>query len=125
MAAHADGNLRFEVIDPEPFSEEEDRATRFGVEPMTVGGRSVFFGLAGTNGVGDEAVIPVLDPNKESFLEYDVARLIYSLANPEKSVLGLLSGVQMSGGFDPVSPQPPAPWVSPPPARQHYQAGTV
>src|SRR5690606_20271659 len=111
MAARSDGNLRVEVIDPQPFSEEEDRATRFGIQAMNVGGRSVFFGLAGTNGVGAEAVIPVLDPGKESFLEYDVARLIYSLANPEKSVLGLLAGVQMSGGFDPMSQQPSSPWV--------------
>src|SRR5690606_37389073 len=125
LATHANGNLRVEVVDPEPFSEEEDRATRFGIEPLAVGGRNVFFGLAGTNGVGDEAVIPVLDPSKEAFLEYDVARLIYSLANPEKRVIGLLSGVQMSGGFDPMSRQPSSPWVITQQARQLFDVRTL
>ncbi|MGB7214777.1 MAG: Gldg family protein [Gammaproteobacteria bacterium] len=125
LAAHANGNLRVEVVDPEPFSEEEDRATRFGIEPLAVGGRNVFFGLAGTNGVGDEAVIPVLDPSKEAFLEYDVARLIYSLANPEKRVIGLLSGVTMSGGFDPMSRQPTSPWVITQQTRQLFDVRTL
>src|SRR5690606_4796561 len=91
LASHADGMLSVSLTDPQPFSEEEDRATQLGLQPVSLGtaGENVFFGLAGTNSVGDEAVIPFLQPDKEPFLEYDVARLIYSLANPEKTTIGL------------------------------------
>ncbi|HEX6994808.1 MAG TPA: Gldg family protein [Gammaproteobacteria bacterium] len=127
LALHSDGMLRVEVIDPQPFSEEEDRATQFGLQSVSLGnlGENIFFGLAGTNGVGDEAAIPFLDPEKEPFLEYDIARMIYSLANPEKPVVGLLSGVAMSGGFDPQAQRPTSPWVITQQVRQLFEVRTL
>jgi len=127
LAMHADGMLRLEVIDPQPFSEEEDRATQFGLQPVNLGslGENIFFGLAGTNSVGDEAAIPFLDPQKEPFLEYDIARMIYSLANPEKPVIGLMSGVMMSGGFDPQTQRPTSPWVITQQVRQLFDVRTL
>ena len=81
------------MIDPLPFSEEEDRATAFGLRPINLGNNAdpIYFGIAATNSVGDDEIIPFLDPAKESFLEYDLARLVYALANPKKPVVGLLS----------------------------------
>lgn len=110
----AGGNLRLQIIDPLPFSEEEDRAAQFGLTDLgltALGGDSVYFGLAATNAIGDEAVIEVFDPEKEAALEYDLARLIYSLSTPDKSVVGLLSGVPMTGGFDPQTQQMMQPWI--------------
>lgn len=127
LAIHADGKLRVEVIDPQPFSEEEDRATQLGLQSVSLGtlGDNIFFGLAGTNSVGDEAAIPFLDPAKEPFLEYDIARMIYSLANPKKPVVALLSGVQMSGGFDPQAQRPTSPWVITQQVRQLFDVRTL
>nr|MBF0684347.1 Gldg family protein [Pseudomonas sp.] len=50
----ANGKLKLHVIDPQPFSEEEDRAAEFGVQavPLDRGGDKVYFGLAGTNAEG-------------------------------------------------------------------------
>ena len=127
LAIHANGMLRIEVIDPQPFSEEEDRATQFGLQSVSLGnlGQNIFFGLAGTNSVGDEAAIPFLDPEKEPFLEYDIARMIYSLANPKKPVVGLIAGVQMSGGFDPQAQRPTSPWVITQQVRQLFDVRTL
>ncbi|MBN1240355.1 MAG: Gldg family protein [Gammaproteobacteria bacterium] len=127
LAANSDGQLNVETVDPQPFSEEEDRATQFGIEPISLGtaGENIYFGLAGTNSVGDEAVIAFLQPDKEPFLEYDLARLIYSLANPEKPVIGLLSGTNMSGGFDPATRQPSQPWFITQQARQLFDVRTL
>ena len=113
FVAAAGSRLSLNVIDPRPFSEEEDRAAQFGLTNLSLGslGDSIYFGLAATNSIGDEAIVEVFDPNKESSLEYDLARLIYSLATPEKGVVGLLSGVPMTGGFDPQMQQPTPPWV--------------
>jgi ABC-type uncharacterized transport system involved in gliding motility auxiliary subunit len=110
----ADGKLILHTIDPEPFSEAEDQATQFGLQAVPVGtsGESLYFGLAGTNALDDVAVIPFFQPDKEAFLEYELSELIYSLANPKKPVIGLLSTLPMEGGgFNPVTQQGQASWV--------------
>jgi gliding motility-associatede transport system auxiliary component len=125
--ASAGGKLNLQIIDPLPFSEDEDRAAQYGLTDIARGafGDSVYFGLAATNTVGDEAVIEVFDPSKESALEYDVARLIYSLARPDKNVIGLISSVPMSGGFNPQTQQPTQPWMMSQQARQLFDVRTL
>ena len=119
----ADGQLNLQVIDPVPFSEDEDRAVQFGLEPISLGtlGDSIYFGLAGTNGVGDENVIGFFQPDKENFLEYDLAKLIYNLSNPDKIVVGLLSDVNMTAGFDPQTQQMTQPWMITTQAQQLFE----
>ncbi|HSG66863.1 MAG TPA: Gldg family protein [Gammaproteobacteria bacterium] len=123
FVAQSDGMLVLQVVDPLPFSEEEDRATQFGIQPLALGqlGESIFFGLAGTNSVGGEQTIGFFQPDKEAFLEYELARLVYSLANPEKPVVGLLSGVSMAAGFDPQLQRMTEPWVITTQARQLFE----
>ena len=91
LTARSNGKLHLHVIDPQPFSEEEDRAAELGVRGAPVGaaGGQFYFGLAGTNATDGHAAIEFFDPNKEQFLEYDVVKLIYQLANPKKPVVGL------------------------------------
>ncbi len=113
FAGHADGRLVLTVVDPLPFSEEEDRAAGFGLQAINLGtpAEPIYFGVAGTNAVGENQVIPFLDPTKEPFLEYDLAKLVYTLANPEKPRVGLISGLPMTTGFDPMTQQIRQPWV--------------
>ena len=103
MAGRASGKIKLEVIDPLPFSEDEDRATAFGLTavPTGNGGDKIFLGLAGTNSTNGKSVIPFLNPQKESFLEYDVAKLINELSETKKPVIGLLSSLPITQGFDP------------------------
>jgi len=110
LQARSNGNLKLHVIDPQPFSEEEDRATELGVKAIPAGSAQFFFGLAGTNSTDGKAAIDVFDPEKEAFLEYDVVKLIYTLANPKKPVVAWLSTIPMSESFDQRSGQvrPPA-----------------
>lgn len=113
LVARSNGKLRLKVIDPQPFSEDEDRAAELGVRSVPVGstGQQLYFGLAGTNSTDGRAAIEFFDPNKEEFLEYDVVKLIYQLSTPSKPVVGWLSGLPMQGGFDPAAGQPRQPWV--------------
>ena len=106
------GSLVLHVIDPVPFSEDEDRAAQFGLQPITLGlGQSLYFGLAATNSVGDEEVIEIFNPDRERFLEYELARMIYSLARPDKVVVGVHAGVSMTAGFDPQTQRVTEPWI--------------
>ena len=113
LAARSGGKVRLHVIDPQPFSEEEDRADALGVDGTPVGasGAKLYLGLAGTNSTDGHAAIEFFDPNKEQFLEYDVIKLIYQLANPRKPVLAWLSTLPMEPGFDQQSGQMREPWV--------------
>jgi len=117
------GKLVLHVVDPLPFSEDEDRAEQFGLQAAMVGDKSIYFGLAGSNSVGTTDTIPFFDPepSKEAFLEYDLARLVYNLANPKKTVVGLLSGAPIAGSFDPQTQQPTQPWVIVEQAREVFE----
>jgi ABC-type uncharacterized transport system involved in gliding motility auxiliary subunit len=129
FVAQSDGKLVLQIIDPLPFSEEEDRAAQYGLQPANIGtaGEAVYFGLAGSNSVGDTDAIPFFqpDPAKEAFLEYDLARLVYNLANPDKTVVGLLSGAPMGGGLDPQTQQPTEAWVVAEQARQLFEVRSL
>ncbi len=106
-AQRSDGKLKVEYIDPEPFSQAEDRAVGFGLQPITLdnGGTTGYFGIAGTNSTDDVDAIPVLSPDREQFLEYDLTRLVYNLANPQKPEVAMISGLPVNG--DPASQYQP------------------
>jgi ABC-type uncharacterized transport system involved in gliding motility auxiliary subunit len=96
----SNGWITVEYIDPEPFSPEEDRAVGFGLQPVQAdpgGEGGGYLGIAGTNATDDVSVIPVLSPDRESFLEYDLTRMVYNLAHPEKPVAALLTSLPMTG----------------------------
>ena len=98
-ARASDGMIDVHVIDPEPFSEEEDRAVGYGLSgvPLQGGDEKLYMGLVGTNSVDDEDIIPFLSTNRESFIEYDITRMVYNLSNPELPVIGLLSSLPING----------------------------
>jgi ABC-type uncharacterized transport system involved in gliding motility auxiliary subunit len=99
-ATRSGGNITLEVIDPEPFSPEEDRAAAFGLRgvPYDSTGNRGYFGLVGTNTTDDSSTIAFLGPDREPFLEYDLTRLVYDLAYPEKPVVAVLDGIGINGG---------------------------
>ena len=106
------GKLKLHVIDPQPFSEEEDRAAEFGLQavPLNQGGDKVYFGLAGTNAEGNTQIIPFFPLDQEEFLEYEVSRLVQSLATAELPVVGVLSGLQLTGAST-CAQQATPPWM--------------
>ncbi len=113
LASRSNGKVKLHVIDPQPSSEDEDRASELGVRGAPVGtAGSLFFGLAGTNSTDGHQAIEFFDPNKAEFLEYDVVKLIYQLANPKKPVLAWLSGIPMTPSFDQQSGQMREAWVT-------------
>jgi|CXWL01.1.fsa_nt_gi ABC-type uncharacterized transport system involved in gliding motility auxiliary subunit len=113
MASRSRGKLKLTVVDPQPFSEEDDEAAAAGLQSVPIGssGDKLFFGLAGTNSLNGKASIPFFQPDKEVSLEYDVAKLIQSLLQPEKPVIGLITGLPMNGGFDQATQQVNQPWA--------------
>ena len=104
----SNGQIKFEIVRPEPFSPEEDRAVGFGLHgiPITQAGNLGYFGLAGTNTTDDLDIISFVSPQRERFLEYDLTRLVSNLANPKKKKIGYVSSLPI--GSDPMKRY--APW---------------
>lgn len=92
------GNIVLEVIDPRPFSEDEDRAVAYGIEGFTgTGGERLFFGLAATDTTTGRGVIRAFTPDREAFLEYDLTRLVSELGRRGKPKVALLDGMMLGG----------------------------
>ena len=98
-AASSGGLIKLKVIDPEPFSEAEDQAVGFGIRqiPMSASGEMGYLGVAGTNTADDELAIPLLNPDQEEALEYEITKMIYKLARPKKRIVGVISSLPVFG----------------------------
>ncbi len=91
----SNGKIRLKVINPDPFSVEEDEAVKLGIQavPLDQTSESGYFGLAANNSVDDRKTISFFDPQREQFLEYDLTRLVFELASPQKKKVGLITGL--------------------------------
>src|SRR4029077_15685881 len=99
------------VVDPQPFSEEEDRAAEYGLQSLQAGGGdALYFGLAGTNSTDGRAAISNFQADREEFLEYDVAKLINELGTPKKRGIGVMSSLGLAGQSNPMTGQIGEPW---------------
>ena len=85
-ASISGGKIQLQFLNPEPFSDTEDRAMAFGLQgvPVDQGGEQVYFGLVGTNLLDDERTVAFFQPDRERFLEYDLSRLVYELSSPKR-----------------------------------------
>lgn len=120
MVIASNGNLTLEVIDPEAFSEQEDLATSYGIQavPLAAGREEVYFGVVaadpGTRVEGETEVyeaIPLVRPDQEEFLEYEFSRLISRVLDPDPTVVGLITSLNIDGGFNPATEQTTGPWA--------------
>lgn len=108
------GKLELVVVDPETFSEDEDRAAGLGLVsvPIVPGGPEMFFGVAITGAAGKAEVIPFFRPDRESTLEYDLSQAVWKAARSQPMKIALYAGLEVQGGFDFMSRQPTPPWTT-------------
>jgi len=97
-ATYSGGGIGVETYNPEPDSEEEEWAQKYGVEGIDLpSGETVYFGLVAMAGTQEEA-IAFLDPNREAHLEYDITRMITRLQMGPKPKVAVFSGYPVFGG---------------------------
>lgn len=130
MVIASDGNLTLEVVDPEPFSASEDIANGYGIQavPLSEGRQDVYFGVVATDpatvtegDLGVYEVIPLIRPDQEEFLEYEFARLITRVVDPNPTVVGLLSSLPVNGGFNAARNQASRAWAVMDTVRSMYE----
>ena len=111
--AASNGKVVVERFNPEPDSDAEESAQLDNVEgQMTNTGEKFYLGLS-VSFLDQKAAIPVLSPDRERLLEYDITRAIAQVSATKKPVIGLMSSLPVLGRpLNPMIKQQPAePWV--------------
>lgn len=92
----ARGKITVQKLDPEPDSDAEDSARLDGIDPLTLPtGDKFYLGLA-VSMLDARQAVP-LNPDRERLLEYDISRAISRVTTPEKTVVGVMSALPVSG----------------------------
>lgn len=126
-ASRAKGKINLEILNPEPFSEAEDRAVAAGLQgvPVDQGGELVYFGLAATNSTDEKEVVPFFEQSRENLLEYDLTRIISTLSRSEKPTIGVLSSLSLAGSPYARQAGQDDSWISYNQLKQSYQIETI
>lgn len=134
-ASAAKGMVELHVIDPRPFSNEEEQALRHGLRRFSITEEeSFFFGLVLQTPFGVEKSIPFFSPDRQNFVEYDISYLIDTAVTRAKKQIGILSSLPVMG--DDVTGymaqmmrmqgrQPQPPWTIVRQLKQRYNVTTV
>ena len=102
------GKVVIEKFNPEPDSDAEDSAQLDGIEgQLTNTGEKFYLGLS-IAFLDQKAAIPVLAPDRERLLEYDITRGIAQVGESKKPVVGVMSALPVMGrSLDPIRKQQP------------------
>ncbi|MCF7975576.1 MAG: GldG family protein [Phycisphaerae bacterium] len=136
-ADQSEGMIKLEVIDPRPYSKDEEDAVRYGLKRFNItqdGEEGFFFGLVVQTEFGAEKSIPFFSPERQRFVEYDISYLIDTAITRQKKVIGVMSSIEVMG--DDVSDymrqmmqyqgqQVKEPWTVVAHLRQQYEVKTV
>ncbi len=101
----AGNNIEIKKYDPQPDSDAEEQAMKDGVEGQAMGmgfGDKLYLGLA-VSMLEANTTLPFLTPQRERLLEYDLARAISTVTNPQKTVIGIMSGLPVFGESNPMA----------------------
>lgn len=94
IAAQSDGRVKVREVQPQPFSDDEDRIVSAGLTASpTDRGEPLYFGVIGHNTSADVITIPFLSPERDALLEYELVRLISQLDDPAPPKVAVLSSL--------------------------------
>jgi ABC-type uncharacterized transport system involved in gliding motility auxiliary subunit len=107
------GKLVIEKLNPEPDSDAEDSATLDGVDGQLTNTQEKFYLGLSVSFLDQKVAIPILAPERERLLEYDITRAISQVTQTKKPVVGVMSALPVFGrSLDPTGGKQPAdPWV--------------
>jgi ABC-2 type transport system permease protein len=96
--AASHGMVQLDVVDPRPFSNEEEAALKSGLKRFAITEEEgFFFGLVIETQFGVEKTIPVFSPDRQTFVEYDISYLIDTAMTRQKKRIGVMSSLPVMG----------------------------
>lgn len=95
-ASKSGNQIKIQVIDPRPDTDEEEAALTAGLKKFQITGtENYFFGLVAEANNGKSEIIEFLDPNEKNNLEFQITKMIYKTQGLKKSRVGVLSAIPM------------------------------
>ena len=94
---YSHGKVKVVKLDPKPDSDAEDSANLDGIEGQNLNLTDKIYLGAAVSCLDAKTTLPYLSPDRENLLEYDLSRAISSVANPKKSVIGVMSALPVMG----------------------------
>jgi ABC-type uncharacterized transport system involved in gliding motility auxiliary subunit len=100
----ADGKIILEKLAPNPDTDEEDKAREDDIRGMQVNqeGDNLYLGMA-VQCLQQKEVLPFLNPQEETSLEYQIARSINKVSKSGKTSVGVMSAMPVMGDPDPMA----------------------
>ncbi|MBN1818250.1 MAG: GldG family protein [Sedimentisphaerales bacterium] len=99
--AAASNKVKLEIIDPRPYTDQEQEALRYGLKRFNINEEEgFFFGLVVQTQFGATKTIEFFSPDRQQFVEYDISYLIETATTREKKRLGVLSSLPVMGESD-------------------------
>lgn len=107
------GKIKLNIIDPLPFSDEEDDAMKYGLQgvPSKTKEENIFFGLVAANRYDSYKIIKFFDPGKEAIIEYEITKVLYSILELKKPKIGVMSSLPLFGGYNFTKNEPTPEWA--------------
>ena len=112
LKSAAGKNLTVEIYHPQPDSEEEDAAQLDGIEAQQLPSGDSFYLGATVSRLDRKQTLPVISPQREPLLEYDLVRAIAQVSSTEQPAVGVMSALPVLGeAYNPMTRSPSDPWV--------------
>lgn len=94
----SNGSVSLEVIHPNPDTDDEDKAKDDEIRGMQVNqeGDQIYLGLT-VQCLDRKEILPFLNPEDATALEYDVSRAIAKVIKPTKTIIGYMSAMPIGG----------------------------
>lgn len=90
------GKLRIEYLDPQPDTDAEDSANLDEISGQRINDDNLYLGMA-VSALDKKVVLPFLNPDEETMLEYQISKAIAEVTTPVKPVIGIISGINLVG----------------------------
>lgn len=100
----SDGRIIIQKLAPNPDTEDEDKAREDEIRGMQVNteGENLYLGLA-VQCLQQKEVLPFLNPQEETSLEYQLARAINKVSSTGKTKIGVMTTMPIMGNSDPMA----------------------
>ena len=124
------GSIELELLDPQPDSDEEVAALQDGVRATTVNLVEAFYNGIVVQCLDEKIVLPALDPNRETLLEYELSRAMAEVTRTGKPKIAIMTDEPINGnpGSNPMDPRGGGgspPWFLPQLLERDYEVGTI
>lgn len=126
----SDGMVEVELLDPEPDSDEEVAALQDGINRNTLNLVESFYNGLVIQSLDQKVVLPTLNPQEETLLEYELSRGVAEVTRSSKPKVVIITDEPINGGgganpMNPMAGGSTPPWYFPQLLERDYEVEDI